>query len=153
MRFDIDSDAIELIAHDGSGVAEPRGEPRPSDAELLDAYSNAVMAAADRVSPSVVNIDVHRRMAGPVHRRKFEAQGSGSGFLFTPDGFIVTNSHVVQGAKSVRLGLSDGRSVEARVLGDDPHTDIALLRAIGSSTAPFARSVYSPARMSTVVAS
>src|SRR5262245_53530941 len=122
---------IELISHDGLGMAEPRSEQRASDDDLLDAYSRAVTGAADRVSPSVVNIDVHRRVdapAGAPRSRAFEAQGSGSGFLFTPDGFILTNSHVVRGADRLIATLSDGRRAEADLVGDDPDTDLAVIR-------------------------
>jgi S1-C subfamily serine protease len=129
MRLDTDFDhAIELISRDGSGIAEPQGDARTTDSELLDAYSNAVTAASDRVSPSVVNIDVHRQVAAPARRRSFEAQGSGSGFLFTPDGFILTNSHVVRGADRLTVTFFDGRRAEADLVGDDPDTDLAVIR-------------------------
>jgi S1-C subfamily serine protease len=132
MKLDTDFDnTIELISHEGFGVAEPRGGQRLSDDDLLDAYSRAVTSAADRVSPSVVNIDVHRRVsrsAGPSRRRSSEPQGSGSGFLFTPDGFILTNSHVVRGADRLTVTLFDGRRAQADPVGDDPDTDLAVIR-------------------------
>jgi S1-C subfamily serine protease len=81
--------------------------------ELFDAYSQTVTAVAEQVSSSVVRI---------------EASGSGSGFVMTPDGYLLTNSHVVGGAKHVQVTLQDGQRVPGQVMGDDPHTDIALVR-------------------------
>jgi S1-C subfamily serine protease len=91
--------------------------PLDHDDDLLDAYSRAVTGAAARITPSVVNIDVHAQQ-----------RGSGSGFFFTPDGFILTNSHVVSGATSIDVTTSEGVRYSATVCGDDPHSDLAVLR-------------------------
>src|SRR6185436_2778754 len=80
------------------------------DHELFDAYSHAVIAAVDRVGPSVVKVD---------------AGGTGSGFVFTPDGLILTNSHVISKASRIGVTLPDGRDLVADLGGDDPHTDLA----------------------------
>src|ERR1700712_3668913 len=94
----------------------PASSAPVSEAPLLDAYSNAVVTAADEVSPSVVKIDVMKKN----NRGGREGAGSGSGFIITPDGFIITNSHVVHGADRVEVLLADGRRPDASVVGTDP---------------------------------
>src|SRR5207247_9679599 len=94
----------------------PGSVSAPDDA-VLDAYSRAVISAAETVSPSVVNIEAHHRSrgAGTDSRRPHERRGSGSGFIFTPDGFILTNSHVVHHAAKPEATLSDGRRFQAEL--------------------------------------
>src|SRR5580704_3695494 len=96
------------------------------DSVLLDAYSRTVVSAVARVAPAVVNIDVKQRIN--VQRGTRELSGNGSGFIITPDGFILTNSHVVHAANSVTVNLPDGREYPAQVTGDNPDTDLAVIR-------------------------
>jgi S1-C subfamily serine protease len=100
----------------------------PSDSALQDAYSRAVIAAVKKVSPSVVNVEVHQAAGRSRSGEPRERRGGGSGFVFTPDGLILTNSHVVHDATRIEVTLSDGRKVPAHTVGDDPATDLAVIR-------------------------
>ena len=101
----------------------------PEDARLLDAYSDAVISVAERVGPAVVRVE----------RAAADGRGGvGSGVVISPDGLVLTNSHVVEGARELRLTDPEGRSMEARLLGEDPDTDLALLRAGAARNLPAA---------------
>jgi S1-C subfamily serine protease len=89
-----------------------------TDDELLDAYSHAVIGVVEKAAPAVVSLEVHQR--GPA--------GAGSGFVVTPDGYVMTNSHVVANARQIKVRTSAGEIVDARVMGDDPATDLALIK-------------------------
>jgi S1-C subfamily serine protease len=128
--------SYESPAPNGASPAAPQGE----DLELLDAYSRTVIAASERLSPSVVKIDVRKPIAGPQARGRGprDAAGSGSGFVFTGDGFILTNSHVVHDATSMQVSLPDGQQVRADLVGDDPDTDLAVVRISAPNLVPVA---------------
>jgi S1-C subfamily serine protease len=127
--------ALLVLNPDGSS---PRPKSRcevtdesASDVELLDAYSNAVIRVADAVGPAVVSIAVGK----PSSRKSGEPAGGGSGVLIAPDGYIVTNHHVVRGARQVSVATPDGARVAAQTVGEDPATDLAVLRADASGLA------------------
>jgi len=117
----------------GSPPGPQAGAPVPhEDAALLDAYSRAVVSAAEAVSPSVVNVEIQQRRPSGSRIRE-DGRGTGSGLVFTPDGFVLTNSHVVHGAVKIHVALQDGQCYQADLIGDDPDTDLAVLRINGNN--------------------
>jgi S1-C subfamily serine protease len=107
-----------------------------TESEAFDAYSRIVVSTAEKIGPAVVQVEITRSMRS---RRQYEeVQGGGSGVIFTPDGFLVTNSHVVHGTKQINVTLSDGRSFAGHLVGDDPHTDLAVAQIQGTNL-PMAR--------------
>jgi S1-C subfamily serine protease len=121
----------------GSSEVRRGSSSSPEEGEIFDAYSRAVIRAAEEISPAVVNIEVTHRAHG-ADGRENHPDGSGSGFIFTPDGYVMTNSHVVHGAKQIKVTTNDGRQMQAELVGDDPDTDLSIIRVIGNGlpTAP-----------------
>ncbi|HZC98704.1 MAG TPA: trypsin-like peptidase domain-containing protein [Actinomycetes bacterium] len=115
---------------DSAEPEQPTGSG-PSDEEALDAYSTVVTSVAQRVLPSVASLRVSRRVSGG-----YQAQGAGSAVVITPDGFLVTSAHVVDGAGRGRASLTDGRELPFEVVGRDPLSDLAVIRASGTDLEP-----------------
>jgi len=113
---------------------ERRMDVPDTDAPLFDAYSQAVVRGVESVAPSVVRIEVTKRVQSPRGQR--EGAGSGSGFIISPDGLVLTNSHVVHGASSIGIVLSDGRRPDAVLIGEDPESDLAVLRVYAPNLTP-----------------
>ncbi|MBZ5514047.1 MAG: trypsin-like peptidase domain-containing protein [Acidobacteriia bacterium] len=132
---------LEFVSAEGQETLSREGSfaPGAEDDQALDAYSRAVINAAEKASSSVVNVEVAhevrgRRAADP--RLPREARGHGSGFIFTPDGFVLTNSHVVHDADTIHITLADGRRMRADLVGSDPGTDLAVVRIEAPNLVP-----------------
>jgi S1-C subfamily serine protease len=116
-------DALPVV-DEGMGAPSVGVPPDVADRPLHDAYSRAVTDAVARVAPAVAHVNVSKRRGG----RGTHRHGSGSGFLITPDGYMLTNSHVAGGAAEIEVTLADGRTAAAEIVGDDPDSDLALLK-------------------------
>ena len=105
----------------------------PQELQALDAYSQAVVGAVERIGPAVVSVGMARRAPERLRRRGLdELVGAGSGLVIAPDGFVLTNSHVVSAADRIEVRFQDGLEMPAQVVGNDPHSDLAVLRILGS---------------------
>ena len=125
------SSTLHFLAGAEGAADRPASDERPSDGEALDAYSRVVTAVARDLAPSVANLRVSRRLRGGR-----SAMGGGSAVVITPDGFLVTSAHVVEGSRSGSASFVDGREMRFAVIGADPLSDIAVLRADAEDLAP-----------------
>ena len=117
---------VRALNEADAALAQPPAAFPAGDDELLDSYSRTVARVVEKVGPAVVNIRVRHAQAGG--RRGADAGGTGSGFVIAPDGFILTNSHVVHGASAMEVTLADGRAYQASLVGEDPESDLAVVR-------------------------
>src|SRR5512133_2454427 len=126
---------FSFVADEGVGSVQPSATLEhavPSEEEALDAYSKVITNVVDSARDAVVNVEVGQAPA----RGRPGGHGSGSGFVITPDGFIATNSHVVHGASHIRATLADGRVFPATLIGEDPHSDLALIHVSAPTLSP-----------------
>jgi S1-C subfamily serine protease len=122
---------LHLVLDHASAAAPAEREGAVDDAALLDAYSAAVVGAVERVRPAVVHIRVERPGKG-------RGEGSGSGFIIAPDGYLLTNSHVAGGASALEVTLPDGRTASAELVGEDPDSDLAVVK-VGAPELAYSR--------------
>lgn len=122
---------MQYISDNSRPVGGPASEKSYPDAELLDAYSRTVVNVARQVSDAVIHIKVEKRGKKAAAGQGRQPYGSGSGFIISSDGLIVTNSHVVNGAEKMEVNLQDGRQYSAYIVGEDPATDIAIIQING----------------------
>ena len=132
------SNSKYLLLSDNRGEGDSTGSSHASfahdeDRELLDAYSRAVVKVVEEVGPAVVSINIGWR----IHNRGMEQGGAGSGVIITPDGYILTNSHVVHNATRLQVVLNNNQTYEATVMGEDPATDLAVIR-VSANHLPYA---------------
>jgi S1-C subfamily serine protease len=132
MNFETNVDSLSSLADHADHGSAASAAAIPGDSHLLDAYSQAVVGAVEKVSPAVVNIEVHQSVRARRRSEPQERHGGGSGFVFTPDGLILTNSHVVHDANRIEVTVADGRRFPARIIGDDSATDLAVIQIDGS---------------------
>lgn len=125
-----ETDKLEFLTNnlENGSLYDYKGAATINDDELLDVYSRTIVGVSERVSPSVVKIEVEAKRSNRRGRQLPNQTGSGSGFIFTPDGFILTNSHVVHGAAKLNVVMQNGSHFAAELIGDDPDTDLAVIR-------------------------
>ncbi len=127
------AESVRAFGEADSADSAATTQAAPDDEGLLDSYSRAVTRVVETVGPAVVNIRVHK--AGRTGQRESESGGAGSGFVIAPDGFILTNSHVVHGADKLEVTLADGQVFAGGLVGEDPETDLAVVRINASQLA------------------
>jgi S1-C subfamily serine protease len=127
----LDTSLLHILDPQEREAAPSPAPPRDDDDELLDAYSRTVSSVAEAIGPTVVRVDARKSRAS-------QGGGTGSGVIISPDGLILTNSHVVHGAGHIGLADSDGRTTDAQLIGEDPDTDLALIRANAARDLPAA---------------
>ncbi len=132
MQWEPGDNNLQFLETSAAAGSDASSTATTHGAELLDAYSQAVTNVVSKVGPAVVNVHMRRRTHTRSGTSPHEAEGTASGVIIAPDGYIATNSHVVEGATAIGITLSDTTEFTAELVGKDPATDIALLRIPGS---------------------